>query len=895
VIVHKASAAVTAIVFASAVSLTASVALAPASASPATASPPPPASPAAPASPAPQQITVNLASTTGPVFHGATGALYGLSENGVPGADLFNPLHVRAIAAKPPGGLQHPTGDADKIAPEFFGAGGQQILVYVQDVYSDWPYQNLGLSDYLPKLQSIVTTLAASPYHDRYAYVPFNEPDGIWYGLGTGNPSQYTTNRDHFLADWTTVYRAIRSIDPHALIVGPNESHYDARFTPDFLSYAKANNVLPDIMSWHELSPSSLRTYRSTYTAYRALEKQDGLSPLPINIDEYADRYHLSNPGEMVQWLSMFEDTKVYAAMPFWDIADNYSDNAVRNAEPNGSWWLLDWYGALSGHTVSVTPPQPSVIDTLQGLASLDTAKKQARIIVANPAGGDTSVAINGIGRSVFGEQVHVFVQSINWTGYDGSAYTPLDVSEADYRVSGGSVTVPLPATDPTAAYQLIVTPATGARITAPAAPQTQQYLAADASLTDATVYTQGSESNPNYYTAGGKDVGSIDKPDSRVAFHVTVPRTGRYLMSVYYGNQTEDIAQQIMSVDGGPWSFVSYPPTLNWLFRSHKDQYLDLTSGPHTITFGVSDPSIGTAKGQVTLDDIQLTYARGPVPGVTGPATSYPAAYADLSGGATTVPCGNAAGGPDCAAPQSVSAPPGAGTGFIVDAGHNGYYDLGLRTSGARHETGRFRLLVSGSEVANSDSRASFGSSVNLIFDRVYLHAGINPVEYVNAGRGTVDIGSLNVAADDAAAATYAAAAPQNVLSGAAVVQANQYAYGGSDVGYIGNGAGNTLAFTGITAPRAGSYRVVVSYADDERAGSGNYNANLVDRGFTVSTSAGTNETVYARNTYSWDQFDTIELTVRLAEGGNTITFGNPAAYAPNIDKITVAPAYLP
>ncbi len=893
-IVHKARTAVTAMVFATATALATPLVLAPASAAPG----------AGP--PAAQQITVNLASPTGPVFHGATGALYGLSENGVPGADLLSPLHVRAIAAKPPAGLQHPTGDADKIAPEFFGAGGQQILVYMQDIYSDWPYQNLGLSDYLPKAESIVTTLAASRYRDRYAYVPFNEPDWIWYGLGTSSPSQYITNRDHFLADWTTVYRAIRSIDPHALIVGPNESHYDSRFTPDFLSYAQANNVMPDIISWHELSPSSLQTYRSTYAAYRALEKQDGISPLPINIDEYADRYHLSNPGEMVQWLSMFEDTKVYAAMPFWDIADNYSDNAVRNDEPNGSWWLLDWYGALTGDTVSVTPPQPSMIDTLQGLASLDTATKQARIIVANPAGGDASVAINGIGRSVFGDRVHVSVQSINWTGYDGSAYTPLDVSEADYRVSGGSVTVPLAATDPTAAYQLIVTPATSARITAPAPPQVQQYLAADASLTDATVYTQGSESNPGYYTAGGRDVGSIDQPDSRVAFHVTVPRTGRYLMSAYYGNQTEDIAQQIMSVNGGPWSFIDYPPTLNWLFRSHQDLYLNLTAGSHTITFGVSDPSIGTAKGQVTLDDIQLTYARGPVPGVTGPATSYPAAYADLSGGATTVPCGNAAGGPDCAAPQAVSAPPGAGTEFIVDAGHDGYYDLGLRAAGARPAvsaarlmTGRFRLLVSGSELKDTDNAASSGSSVNLISDRVYLHAGINPVEYVNAGRGTVDIGALNVtpdaAADAAAAVTYAAAAPQNVLSGTAVVQANQYAYGGSDVGYIGNGAGNTLAFTGITAPRAGSYRVVLSYADDERAGSGNYNANLVNRGFTVSTSAGPDETGYARNTYSWDQFDTTEVTVRLAAGTNTITFGNPAAYAPNIDKITVAPAYLP
>jgi hypothetical protein len=127
-----------------------------------------------------------------------------------------------------------------------------------------------------------------------------------------------------------------------------------------------------------------------------------------------------------------------------------------------------------------------------------------------------------------------------------------------------------------------------------------------------------------------------------------------------------------------------------------------------------------------------------------------------------------------------------------------------------------------------------------------------------------------------------------------ASVVQSKQYAYGGSDVGYIGDGSGNTLTFTGVQAPAAGTYRVTVSYADDDRAGTGNYNTNLLDRAFTVTTPAGTNETVYARNTYSWDQFDTVEVTVQLNAGSNTITFGNPSYYAPNIDKITVAPAVL-
>jgi hypothetical protein len=34
--------------------------------------------------------------------------------------------------------------------------------------------------------------------------------------------------------------------------------------------------------------------------------------------------------------------------------------------------------------------------------------------------------------------------------------------------------------------------------------------------------------------------------------------------------------------------------------------------------------------------------------------------------------------------------------------------------------------------------------------------------------------------------------------------------------------------------------------------------------------------------------------VTVQLNAGANTITFGNPSSYAPNIDKITVAPAVL-
>ena len=589
----------------------------------------------------------------------------------------------------------------------------------------------------------------------------------------------------------------------------------------------------------------------------------------------------------------MFEDTKVHADQAYWDIAGNYADNAVQNNMPNGSWWLLRWYGAMTGNTVQVAPPAPDTIDTLCGLASLDTGKRQARVIVANPAGDNARIALTGINRRVFGERVRVLIQSTTWTGYDGVASTPLDLAEAEYPVVNGQVTVDVDAMDPMTAYQLVMSPAAGTARPAITPPWTAQYRAAAATLTGCAAYRQGSAANPDGYAAvGGEAVGSIDRPDSRVEFQVTVPLAGGYLLSVYYGNQTQGIARQIMRVDDQPWSFISYPPTLNWTFWSHQDQYLNLTAGSHSITFGVSDPGIGTAKGQVTLNIIKLIYAPAAIPGVTHPAAHYPAAYADLSGGAT-VGYGHCFG----SAPLGyVTAPAGSDVGFVVQTDHDGYYDLRLRyATEAGGPVGRFRLLVGGAYLKESAITGSSG----LTFDRVYLHAGINPIEYRPEGMGGAAIDSLDVtpdaAADAAWAVTYAAAAPGNVLSGTAAVEPSRYAYGGQCVGWIGHGAANTLTFTGVRTPWAGTYRVILSYASNDRAGSGNYNVNLIDPGFTVTTSAGTRLTTNARNTYSWNQFNTVGLTVQLTAGENTIMFGNLVGRAPNIDKITVAPASLP
>ena len=60
----------------------------------------------------PQRVTVDLAASEGPVMRGANGALYGLSDDGVPSDAVLAPLKITSISQKPEGGAQHPNGDA---------------------------------------------------------------------------------------------------------------------------------------------------------------------------------------------------------------------------------------------------------------------------------------------------------------------------------------------------------------------------------------------------------------------------------------------------------------------------------------------------------------------------------------------------------------------------------------------------------------------------------------------------------------------------------------------------------------------------------------------------------------------------------------------------------------
>jgi hypothetical protein len=265
---------------------------------------------------------------------------------------------------------------------------------------------------------------------------------------------------------------------PGARIAGPNTCLlYDE--VRGFLEFAKAEDVLPDVITWHELSsPDEIRT---SVAKYRVLERELGIGPLPVNLNEYAHNYHLSVPGQMIQWIAAIEESKVDADMAYWNIDGNLNDSVVEANKGNGQWWLFNAYGQFTGNTVQVTAPHPNVQYTLQGVAALDRAKRQARLLLGGKS-GSADVVFEHVDPEVFGTTVHARLLEIPWTGQVGASAQPLRLADHELPVVDGKVTLRLTDLEEMSAYQVILSPGgNGAVALPPSVGWRRSYQAEDA------------------------------------------------------------------------------------------------------------------------------------------------------------------------------------------------------------------------------------------------------------------------------------------------------------------------------------------------------------------------------------------------------------------------------
>ncbi|MDX3837910.1 cellulosome protein [Streptomyces europaeiscabiei] len=856
----------------------------------------------------PERLVIDLATDTGAFHGGASGSLYGVYGDGVPSRNLIEGMRLRTVSTKAQDGPQHPGADALEILPPFVDSGGKDVYIYMTDIYRGFPYEWPGangparLADFQEKIKKQVRqVLTTGDYKDHVVYVPFNEPEGNMFGTGdwSYDRTSWLNDPKDFFAAWKETYHLIKSLDPDARIAGPNTSLLFDQ-VKGFLQYAKANDVVPDVMTWHELSsPAAVRT---SVARYRQWEKEIGIDPLPINVNEYGHNYHLSVPGQVIQWVSAIEESKIDADLAYWNIDGNLNDSAVDANKGNGQWWLFNAYGQMSGHTVKVTAPHPNQQYTLQGVATLDNEKKQSRALFGGKS-GDANVVFENIDPKLFGKTVHATVQEIPWTGQVGDSAQPLRLADQEVEVgTDGAVTLPMTGMNAMSAYQVILSP--GGSGSKPATPSTswrRTYEAENATYTGGGYSKNGPEGTPSdvgkFATSGDYNVGGLRTgSDGVLAFDVDVPQDGTYDLSVFANSYNLDgrVKEQgptnvFLRVDGKDPQELRMPLGYKWVVWGHTDTTVKLTAGKHRITLSAKDTDLGVTKGDAIIDKIDLALRDEHV---TQPAI-YEAEYATLTGARPGYTYPGASG------PGAVALSEGDSATFWVYSPTDGESTVSVDHLGG----GRAALSLNGEKldlpkIGNGKPRTDTV--------KMFLSAGVNKITVTGISRELV-LDRLRVAPSSGSLVTEVYQADAGTLSGTAkATEAYTFAEGGKAVTDIGNGKANALTLD-VVAERAGRHAVTIRYSNAEQAPATHYNPDPIARHADLSVNGGPARRVLFPTTFHFNSFRDLTVPVTLKKGTNRLTFtaeelpdfdgdsynqyDQRSAYAPVIDQVAVTP----
>lgn len=851
-----------------------------------------------PAEAAVSRVGVDFGTTTGDFRGGATGTLYGLGDAGSPSPAVLEGARVTNTSQKPPQGAQHPNGDALDVERDFFAAGGQDLYVYAQDMYPDWAYNGgqrpgdadrNGEWDYLPILRGVVESVATNSDHpEKYVFIPFNEPDGgNWY-------PNWSTQREQFLADWSAAYTAIQQVyAAHGLgkakVGGPGDYKWQPERSRDFLAYTKQRQQLPDVFIWHELGTQNLATFRSHNAEYRRILADLGIPQIPVNITEYGMLRDMGVPGQLVQWMSMFEEQKVDAQTAYWNYAGNLSDNSARSSGANGGWWMFKWYGDLAGSkTVKVTPPQADVADTVQAIAARDDADGEATVLVGGGS-ADVQLDLTGLDQNTFGTSVDVVVRAARLNGAEGLSGQPPVVLSQRASLASGSTSVTIPNSDRYAAYEVQITKPLAQR---PAVDGTlvSSVEAETATLASARAFDQDPSREWSFMASGGRDVGGFSSASSSATWNVTVPRDGTYRLSVLAGANQQP-GQHALFVDGAFSQLVKYAADLSYTYRGSTDVLVPLRAGTHSLSLRASrDGQTALPGSDVTLDRFDLRDVTG------GETTTTPATEARLASGARLV------WGQSNAASNGGALLGGTATSsFFVTASESGYHDVRVRWTSA----GAVTLALSVGDRAVPGSRSG-GAGSWTTTTRVWLNQGVNEIGVASPGTGTVvnDVttvrGDTQRASDrDAAAAVRveAESLPRTGTAAPRTIAPSAGSNGSADasgavtvLGNLGNGAASTATLARPSGLGAGDYVLTLSAANADKSAAINYNPQVISRFVDVREAGGGTARATVRHNYSWNSFWEYATPLRLTTASGALTLGNATAWAPDLDTVTLS-----
>lgn len=161
-----------------------------------------------------------------------------------------------------------------------------------------------------------------------------------------------------------------------------------------------------------------------------------------------------------------------------------------------------------------------------------------------------------------------------------------------------------------------------------------------------------------------------------------------------------------------------------------------------------------------------------------------------------------------------------------------------------------------------------------------VHLNAGVNVIQFGNPVSYPPDLDRIVISGNGDAvispATTYEAELA--TLSGSVSAGFSNYSSGLAKAGNIGGGPANSVTFSNVIVPSAGTYQLEIDY---QTSG---------ERSFGITINDGTPIELNLNGSTFNDPAVAI-IPVQLNAGTNTIQFGNPTNYAPDLDRIVVAP----
>lgn len=564
-------------------------------------------------------LTVDVAAPFKAVDHAASGSLYGIAGEGWPADKWIAAISPKNFTQMAPGGQQlpngerQPVGDALTVAP-IAARAGATVTIRMPDTFPSFPYVWRGDGFWFDKVDEMVRATIATDPPNIYAYEIWNEPDWNWKpGWGDFNEI------------WERTYKAIRDLDRKRPIMGPSISKWDETWMRGFLAEAKARGVLPDIVSWHELDPRYVDDLTPHVAAYRRLEDELGIGPLPISINEYGSPREAAVPGALTRYVARLERAGVDTAnLAFWHkpgrLADLVAPKAggrgpATDAEPTGAFWVYKWYGDMTGDMVTVTPEKQTG-PVLDGFASFDPASRTVRLVVGGEA-GDHRVTFRGL--EYLGDSIVADIDRTDWTGTDGTLAEPFAVERLTMPAPHGEVVIPLHATDASDAFLMRLMPAADAPEWNPSpTPFTFRLEAEDAAMDGAIVFRTRTDRGNLFANkvSGNAYVGLLPKANAALTFSFDVPGAGRYELSFGYSNGLAGTAEYHLSVNGAPPTPIAFTPTQARELIDQSKVIVDLPAGSSTVTLatGPNSPKVPLVPSEIEVDylDVTAVGARG-------------------------------------------------------------------------------------------------------------------------------------------------------------------------------------------------------------------------------------------------------------------------------------------